>query len=315
MKNKSPKVSIILPTYNGEKFLSQSIDSIINQTMKDWELIIVNDCSTDHTLKIANDYAKKDSRIKVINNETNKKLPASLNIGFEVAVGKYFTWTSDDNMFKKNAIEVMSNYLDVHQNIDLVCMNEDIIDEDENFLIELDKFCKYKRSVASLLYECNTSAAFMYTKKIAEKVGKYDTDMFCAEDYDYFCRIALNGNVAYTNDNIYLYRMNSSSLTATKSKQVQEKTFNIKRKYAAKFFKKCKYNLIDRALFYDTIKTDIAGYEYERYKYTIIRSVFACLKFFINMFSMIVFWNKKLRHRIRKFFLKNTIYAFAVTPN
>ena len=93
-----PKVSIVLPTYNGSKFLSRSIESVQEQAETDWELIIVNDCSTDNTLDIAQKYAQQDKRISVITNEQNKKLPASLNVGFSRAKGKYLTWTSDDIM-------------------------------------------------------------------------------------------------------------------------------------------------------------------------------------------------------------------------
>ena len=104
-------VSIVLPTYNGEKYLADSIESVISQTYKNWELIIINDCSTDKTLEIAQSYAAKDNRIKVYSNDENLKVPKSLNRGFSLANGKYFTWTSDDNMYKPKAIEYMVNYL------------------------------------------------------------------------------------------------------------------------------------------------------------------------------------------------------------
>ena len=70
-------ISVILPVFNGEKYLQQSIRSILEQTYENWELIIVNDCSTDNTEEIAQRYAKIDKRIRVINNLENKKLPAS----------------------------------------------------------------------------------------------------------------------------------------------------------------------------------------------------------------------------------------------
>ena len=107
---KSPLVSIILPVYNGEKYLEKSINSCLKQTYKNIELIIVNDCSTDNTLSICDFFVKNDTRVKLINNSINKKLPASLNIG-KKAKGNYLTWTSDDNLFKPNAIEKLVNRL------------------------------------------------------------------------------------------------------------------------------------------------------------------------------------------------------------
>ena len=99
-------VSIVLPTFNGEEFLAQSIESVLKQSYKNLELIIVNDCSTDSTPRIIEEFAKKDSRIKIIHNAINQKLPRSLNIGFNAASGEYWTWTSDDNYYLENAIEI-----------------------------------------------------------------------------------------------------------------------------------------------------------------------------------------------------------------
>ena len=110
------KVSIILPVYDGQKHITNAINSILNQTYSNWELIIVNDCSTDNTLQIAEKFAQTDSRIKVYSNERNLKLPMTLNAGFRHATGDYFTWTSDDNMFKPEAIEVLVDYLEKNSN-------------------------------------------------------------------------------------------------------------------------------------------------------------------------------------------------------
>ena len=116
-----PKVSIVLPTYNGEKFIKESIESVLNQTFEDWELIIVDDCSTDGTLEIIKEYLKKDYRIHLIHNETNRKLPLSLNIGFRKSMGEYLTWTSDDNIYHADAIEKMFLYLEDHAKEQMVC--------------------------------------------------------------------------------------------------------------------------------------------------------------------------------------------------
>ena len=81
------RISIVLPTYNGEKVIKKSIESVLSQTYVNWELIIVNDCSTDNTLSVIESYEQSDSRIRVYNNTTNQKLPRSLNIGFSHATG------------------------------------------------------------------------------------------------------------------------------------------------------------------------------------------------------------------------------------
>ena len=104
-------ISVILPVYNGERFLAQSIESVIAQKYDNWELVILDDCSTDATPNIIQKYAKEDKRIKYYRNEQNLKLPGNLNKGFSIAKGSYLTWTSDDNKYRDNALEKMYNVI------------------------------------------------------------------------------------------------------------------------------------------------------------------------------------------------------------
>lgn len=93
---KNPLISVIMPVYNGEKFLRQSIDSILNQTIKDFELIIINDGSTDNTENIILSY--DDDRVKYIKNESNLKLIKTLNKGLNIATGKYISRMDADDI-------------------------------------------------------------------------------------------------------------------------------------------------------------------------------------------------------------------------
>ena len=127
-------ISIVLPVYNGAEFLNQSIDSIIRQTYTNWELLVLDDCSTDNTPNIVKEYVKKDSRIHYYRNEQNLKLPGNLNKGFSLSKGDYLTWTSDDNMFHDNALEVMYKTI-TSQKVDLVYASYNIIDEKGNVVI------------------------------------------------------------------------------------------------------------------------------------------------------------------------------------
>lgn len=229
------KVSIVLPVYNGERYLKESIESILNQTYSNWELIIVNDCSTDSTSEIINSYAKKDNRIKIINNDTNLKLPKSLNVGFDSATGEYYSWTSDDNMYKENAIEYMVNFLNENPNADLISCNFNYIGEKNDFVSALEI---EKRTPKNLLYINDIGACFMYRASIANKVGEYDANMFLAEDYDYWMRIASTGNIAYSSEILYLYRSHENSLSLTRVQEVK--------KIAKKARRKNLYNLAKR---------------------------------------------------------------------
>ncbi|MCQ2572146.1 MAG: glycosyltransferase family 2 protein [Alphaproteobacteria bacterium] len=284
-----PRVSIVLPVWNGEKFLPESVNSVINQTFTDWELIIVNDCSTDNTLEVAKQLAKMDKRIHVYSNDVNKKLPATLNVGFSHAVGEYLTWTSDDNIAKPNWLAVLVDYLDKNPDVDMVSATMDYIDEDGKFLFST----KLSTTPATLAYRCNVGAAFMYRRQIAEIVGEYDEYTFCAEDYDYWCRIALNGNVAYIPDNIYLYRTNSQSLTAQQQPRIKQKTAYIQDKYRKQFFEKFKLGYLTRAKI---------EYLCINHKYRPIFVLFDMYKFlYKNIANALFFWNKRYRRKICEF--------------
>lgn len=283
-----PKISVILPSYNGERYIAQSIQSVIDQTEQDWELIIVNDCSTDNTLKICEQFAKQDSRIKVISNKTNKKLPASLNVGFAAAKGKYLTWTSDDNYYMNNAFEKMVAYLDTNTDVDLISMSFDVIDENDKFLYSFDNCRKYKRCQAALICGNNIGAAFMYRKNIADKIGEYDTHTFCAEDYDYWCRIALAGKIGYEPDTVYVYRLQPNSLTSTKQAQIQEKTKYIQRKYADPFFEKFSFTESDKIHFYKDVLEEPNSNRLRTMKVSLLK-----------MLCSLIFWSKSLRHKVR----------------
>lgn len=251
-------VSIVLPTYNGEKYLADSIESVINQTYKNWELIIINDCSTDKTLEIAQNYAAKDNRIKVYSNDENLKVPKSLNRGFSLANGEYFTWTSDDNMYKPRAIEYMVNYLDNNRNFNMVSCDFEFVNENKT---PSDRNTKHwEREQFKLWKRCNIGACFMYTREIALKTGGYEEDMFCAEDYDYWCRLALIGKIAYLDENLYTYRINSQSLSVKKEKQMLARTLDIRLKYFLGFMEK--YNVAPK----EQIKYILDAYKENREK-------------------------------------------------
>ena len=185
-------VSIVLPVYNGEKYLAQSIESVLQQDYRDIELIIVNDCSTDDTENIILKYKELDNRIVYIKNESNYKLPKSLNVGFAKAKGEYYSWTSDDNVYHKDAIKKMVDYLDNHTNVGLVCTDMNIINENGDYLYRF-KVGTYERILTG------------------NNVG----------DYEYWLRIYFNSKIDYLNEVLYEYRHHSNSLTESKKNDVQ----------------------------------------------------------------------------------------------
>lgn len=113
-----PKLSIVMPVYNSEKFLSKSIESILCQTFTDWELILVNDGSRDRSLLICYEYAQKDNRIKVIDKENSGAGPTR-NRGMDLALGEYIAFPDSDDWMSNNAYEIAVSCMD-KENVDLV---------------------------------------------------------------------------------------------------------------------------------------------------------------------------------------------------
>lgn len=214
---KEYKVSIILPTYNGSKYIKEAVESILGQTYKNWELIIVDDCSTDNTFFLAKEFEKKDERIKVIHNSENKKLPESLNIGFRESKGELLTWTSDDNILKHHMLEVLAGCFIKDKLLSFVYGDIVPIDSKGKILTQ----CTYINGEIEDIYVRNpVSACFMYTREVYEQIGDYNKETFLGEDYDYWVRIYEAGfKMEHLKEKLYYYRLHKDSLTSTKRRE------------------------------------------------------------------------------------------------
>ncbi len=205
--NSAPLVSIVLPVYNGEKFLAQSIESCLNQTYQNLELIIVYDSSTDNSLEIIRSYASKDNRIKIINNVEKKNLPAGLNIGHYVAKGDFVTWTSDDNIFETIAIEEMSKKL-CENDIDVVYSDMVIIDHNGKKVRDF-VFIDFE----NIIFRNYIGNCFLYKKEVFERNKGYDENCFLVEDYDFWLRAISHSRFYQLRKKLYNYRKHDTSLT------------------------------------------------------------------------------------------------------
>lgn len=217
------KVSIVLPTYNGERYIKKSIDSILRQTYQNLELVIVDDCSTDQTNAIINEYAKNDNRIHIIRNNTNQKLPKSLNIGFSECDGDYYTWTSDDNIYYEEAIEKMVSFLENNAKYNFVFTCEEFIDENGNHI----GYREHPQDMNEMYCNNIVSACFLYRKMVHEELGGYDTSKFLIEDYDFFRRAYIKWGMGYIPEILYSYRRHSGSLSETKMIDVRMKKIEL----------------------------------------------------------------------------------------
>jgi GT2 family glycosyltransferase len=217
----SALVSIVLPVYNGERYLRHAIESCLAQTHRALELIVVDDCSTDSSSRILKEYAECDSRVKVVRNARNRGLPESLNIGFREASGQYLTWTSDDNMYDQNALAYMAQQLSTYPDIAFVYTSYIRIDQagNETGLV----LCSAPTGLRRLeLASGAVGACFMYRSEVRDEVGPYRSEYKNAEDFDYWIRICLRYPARHYYEPHYFYRVHTGSLTAQHSAKWNE---------------------------------------------------------------------------------------------
>ncbi|MCE5308740.1 MAG: glycosyltransferase [Acidobacteriales bacterium] len=206
--NNMSLVTIVLPTYNGIKFLAEAIEGVVSQTYKNWELIIVDDGSTDRTFDIAARFSESDGRIKVIRNRENVGLPRSLNIGMKTGTGQLLTWTSDDNIYRPEAMSRMADYLHRNAGVWFVYADATAIDEEGQVLRPV-----IAGEPPELLRGNCIGACFLYRREVYRVVGDYDVCSRLAEDYEYWLRVSKHFRMAPLHEDLYLYRVHSDSLT------------------------------------------------------------------------------------------------------
>jgi glycosyltransferase involved in cell wall biosynthesis len=206
MSESLPTVSIILPTYNGARYIRQSVDSCLNQTYKNIEIVIVDDGSTDNTPEIIKSY--KDKRIKYSRHKKNRGLPYALNTGFVRTTGRYLTWTSDDNYYAKEAIEKMLFFL-IERNCSFVYCDYYMFKEGSlsNHRIKLP-------DLPALKSGNQIGSCFLYSREVMETVGSYDPATELAEDYDYWIRASKKFTMCHMNQPLYFCRLHKKSLTS-----------------------------------------------------------------------------------------------------
>ncbi|MBF0511924.1 MAG: glycosyltransferase, partial [Candidatus Omnitrophica bacterium] len=203
-----PKISIVLAVYNGSRYLRSAIDSCLNQTYRNMELIIVDDASTDTTADIIKSYA--DPRIRYIRNKRNLRLPGSLNVGFKAAQGDYLTWTSDDNQYLPGALEEMLCFLQEHPDVDFVYTDMDVLDLTNGK--RTFKPCTH----GTFYFENSIGACYLYTRKVYETIGEFDPCFEWVEDYDYWLRVEKKFAMRRLARVLYLYGDHPQSMTRLK---------------------------------------------------------------------------------------------------
>ena len=186
---KDPLVSIVMPVYNEEKNISRAIQSVVNQTYQKFELIIVDDGSTDSTPQIINDFKRTDDRIIYLRNVVNRGTTYSLNRGLRKATGEYVARIDGDDWYCPKKIELQINFLKRRREYGIVGTFYILITDDRRaFKVNLP--VTHEEILKKLAYRNPFAhSSIMVRREVLDKVGYYDEKYEYAQDYDLYFRI------------------------------------------------------------------------------------------------------------------------------
>ncbi len=304
------QVSVIIPVYNVEQYLRQCLDSVCNQTFKDIEIIIVNDCSPDNSLEIIKEYQRKDERIVLVDLKQNVGLGFARNEGMKVAKGKYITFVDSDDWIANNYVEVLYNTIRKSNSV-FVCSEywyyNNISREVtkgiaySNVYDTVINSISYKKQLIQNLSFCRAWTTiyekdFLFSNDIYFKVTKFEDTLFLYE------LIVKSSGVLFIKDRLYYYRVNRGNsitnnyiidnkiLSYGKIKKLNDN--NIFKEYIPEFYT---FISLDMAIILDNPKLPFKD---------LTRGFFKFREMFYDKKYVVSFSNLKIRNKIRLFVFK-----------
>jgi len=207
----SPIVSVVMPVYNGEKYLEEALKSILCQTLTDFELIVVNDSSTDSSSFIVEEFARQDSRIRFYNNERNLGLPQTLNRGLELVRGDYIARMDQDDISLPERLEKQIQYMQTHLEMDICGSWAEVIGDRAG---EIWKYPTGHDEIFAGMLFANMlvhPSVVMRTSAIRQYALYYDGNATHIEDYDLWSRALPLLQFANFPESLLMYRLHGSN--------------------------------------------------------------------------------------------------------
>jgi len=214
-----PLVTIVTPIYNGEKYIAETIKSVITQTYQNWEMLIVDDCSTDDSIEIVQRYEAKDERIKLIRLNSNFGGPARpRNIGLENAKGEYVAFLDADDVWLPNKLEEQLGFIE-HEDVDFVHSLANIIDGNSKYVgffnnQRIFNKLKYFMSHKNILYYTNyinTNSVLM--KQSINYRFSEDKNLVALEDWYFWLEVSQNHKIKLLDKVLLNYRVHTNSIS------------------------------------------------------------------------------------------------------
>lgn len=219
----TPKLSVIMPVFNGGKFLRDSMESILGQGFTDFEFIIVDDASTDDTPHILGEYARLDPRIRLLRNTSNRGVVFSLNRAIEKCVGTYVARMDCDDVSAPERFQRQIDFMDGNREVGLLGSAANIINE-ENKVIGMVTWAAPDAELRKALIKLCPffHPSVMIRKEVFEAVGNYNQLFRHAEDYELWFRISRRFKLANLSEPLLNYRvLRKGSVGATRHREAK----------------------------------------------------------------------------------------------
>lgn len=206
-----PTVSVIIRGYNRERYIGATINSVLAQTYKDFDLLVWDDGSTDGTARIAIEYAKKDKRVRVSAYE-HQGAVKSLKSAVADTFGTYLCWVDSDDLLSPTALEETVAILDGHPSVGMVYTDYQLIDADGRTKGR-GRRCRIPYSKDRLLLDFMTFHFRLVRRSVMDQVGDINEDFKYAEDYDLCLRLSEVTEVRHLQKPLYFYRVHPESIS------------------------------------------------------------------------------------------------------
>lgn len=217
------KISVIMPVYNTEKYLREAIESILSQSFRDFEFLIIDDGSTDGSYEVCEKYAQQDARIQLSRNEKNMGISCTRNKLIELASSEYIAPQDSDDISLPHRLELCYDYLQSHLKAAVVSWNNIIIDEVWNTLW----YRKYHNNIKNIILKKSpiSQGSSMFRKEVFESLWWYDKNLNYGEDYDLWMRFFQNWyKIKNLDQDLYKVRIRSWQSKSDKLKQTLRNT-------------------------------------------------------------------------------------------
>ena len=237
-----PLVTVLMPVYNAEKYLAEAMESVLGQTFRDFELLIINDGSTDGSLKVIESF--NDERIRYIENETNLRLIATLNKGIELAKGKYIARMDADDICESNRLETQIRFMEANTDVGVCGSWFQSIGGSSNSIAKYpttDFLIRY-----TALYQCPFChpTVILRTSVLKEHNLQYSKDYPHAEDYEFWLQLSRVTKMANVPESLLQYRLHESNISKTES----ETQLNLSKKIRGLYFQEAGVQVKDEEL-------------------------------------------------------------------